>query len=874
MAATWNQVQDIVDAALELPLEQRAQYLDQVCHDSDIRRSVESLILSYHEADGFLEQPAMAWQMDMAACPEDAESWVGHRIGHYQLVEEIGHGGMGAVYRAVRDDQQYSKQVAIKLLEGGFHSRFALDRFRAERQILATLEHPNIARLLDGGATEEGSPYFVMELVEGQPIDQYCDSCKLGIPDRLRLFRAVCSAVQYAHQHLVIHRDLKPANVLVTAEGTPKLLDFGIAKILDTKAFPREIEPTVPFLRMLTPEYASPEQIRGDVVSTASDVYSLGVILYILLTGHRPYSLDGLSQEAIARQVCEKEPLCPSMIVASKNPAGGSEIPGAPATEGVHGVRAAKPESLSRLLAGDLDNIVLKALSKEPQKRYSSVEQFSEDLRRTLEGLPVSARPDTLVYRAGKFIRRNRLPVGAAILLALSLIGGMAATLWEAHVARMERAKAEKRFNDVREVANSLLFDVHDSIQKLPGTTPARKLIVDRAVRYLDQLSQDAAGDLSLQRELAAAYVKLGRVQGGEASFNLGDTAGAKASFEKAVQINETIVSRKEHTLDDLSHLSQSYLLTNSPENHRKALEICRNLVAAAPGNLDFREDLAKSYRQAGGDLVNHNDLAGGLEEYLQSLKLLQQVTDSDQKNGDYREELSATEKNVGAVLATQGKLSEALEHYRTALRLDEQLLLEHPDDTRLRYDITFTYSDLGYVLGASGNPEAALESYNKALAIRKELAAEDPRNVRVRGGLSRTYFYVGTNLTKLGRDLEALTAFRSSLTIREGLMAADPATRTWQVYAAFSQDYLGFCYSRLAAKSKISNAKRIDLWRQARRYLQSALPVLQEQENRHELVGKDAGEKQRVELGIAKCNSAITQLQKTGAMAAGNRAN
>lgn len=871
MAATWNKVQDIVDAALDLPPEQRTEYLDQACHDANIRRSVESLIRSYQEAGGFLEQPALKGQQDIAPSSENVESWAGRRIGPYQLAEEIGHGGMGAVYRAVRDDQQYSKQVAIKLLLIGFHSRFTLARFRAERQILATLEHPNIARLLDGGATDDGSPYFVMELVEGQPIDQYCDSHKLGIPDRLRLFRAVCGAVQYAHQNLVIHRDLKPANVLVTAEGIPKLLDFGIAKILDTKDFLREVEPTIPVLRMLTPGYASPEQMRGDAISTASDVYSLGVVLYILLTGHRPYLLDGLSQKAIARDVCEKEPTRPSVMVKSIDPSGGGENQGTRTPEVVSAVRGCKPESLKRQLAGDLDNIVLKALSKEPQRRYSSVEQLSEDIRRHLEGLPVRARPDTLLYRTGKFIQRNRLPVGAAILLVLSLIGGMAATLWQARVAQTERAKAEKRFNDVREVANSLLFDVHDSIQKLPGTTPARKLIADRAAHYLDQLSQDAAGDLSLQRELAAAYVRLGRVQGGEASFNLGDTAGARASFEKAVRLNEVIVSHNPHNLDDLTHLARSYLLTGSPENHRKALEICETLVTTAPGNLDFREDLAKSYRQAGGDLVNHNDLAGGLDKYLQSLKLFQQAAVGDPKNEDYREELSAIEKNVGAVLATQGKLSEALEHYRTALQLDEQLLNEHSDDARLRYDITFTYSDLGYVLGASGNPQAALESYSKALAIRKELAAADPKNVRVRAGLARTYTYIGTNLRRLGRDRDALSAFRSSLALREFLAALDPANKSLQAEVAFSQDYLGFCYASLASRRQLSTSQRLTLWRQARTLLQKSLPTLQDREEHHLLVGNDVGEPQKIRLEITNCNSTIAKLEESTPIASGN---
>jgi eukaryotic-like serine/threonine-protein kinase len=865
MAATWNKVQDIVDAVLDLPPEQRARHLDQICPDPKLRRSVESLILSYQEASRFLERPAIVGEENQSLPDDDAESCVGRRISHYQLVEAIGHGGMGTVYRAVRDDQQYDKQVAIKLLRGGFHGSFALARFKSERQILASLEHANIARLLDGGATNDGLPYFVMELVEGQPIDQYCDGHKLGITERMRLFRAVCNAVQYAHQNLVIHRDLKPANILVTPEGVPKLLDFGIAKILDTKACPRQVEPTIPFLRMLTPEYASPEQMRGEAINTASDIYSLGVIFYILLSGRRPYSLVGLSNEGMVRAVCESELKPPSAVIGHKHEetlgANGQAIP--LTTETASSARDTTPGRLRRRLAGDLDNIVLKALSKEPQRRYSSVEQFSEDIRRYLEGLPVKALPDTMLYRAGKFVRRNKLSVGGAVLLLLSLTGGLGATLWQAHVARIERARAERRFRDVRELANSLVFDVHDSIQSLPGATPARKLIVDRAVHYLDELSRDATGDVSLQRELAGAYSRLGAVQGGKVSFNLGDTAGARESYAKAVRLNEAIVASDPNNLEDLRRLAHSYLSTESSDNHRRAVEICEKLVNAAPTNLNFRAELARSYREAGHDFANHNDLPGALEKYLRSLKFFQQAVDADPKNAAYREELSATHKNVGAVLATQKKLQEALEHDQAALRLDEVLLAEKPDDVRLRYDITFTYSDIGFILGRSGDPQAAVANYDKALAIRKEMAAADPKNVRIQAGVARTYAYMGLNLRKLGRDKDALLAFRNTLAIQEALAAGNPANKDWPVAAAFSQADLGYCFASLASKSHDTPARRIALWTQALSFLERALPVMHDLEQRQALVGDDIGEPERIELAIAKCNSAIAKLQK-----------
>lgn len=448
MALNWNQIQDVLDAALELPPENRTQYLDQACADAEVRRQVESLILSHEEAGSFLQEPAMASQGNTSAGDDEesqADFWVGRRIGHYQLIEPVGQGGMGAVFRAARADDQYQKQVAIKLVRSGLGSRFAVARFKSERQILAKLDHPNIARLLDGGATDDGWPYFVMELVDGQPIDQYCDSHKLTIRDRLLLFRIVCSAVQHAHQNLVVHRDLKPANILVTSEGVPKLLDFGIAKILDAKSFPQGAEPTGNFLRMLTPQYASPEQLRGESISTASDVYSLAVVLYALLSGRPPYALEGLTTEGIARVVCEKEPERPSVAASRADELAdpGRNDRTAPAPDAISSKRSTNSQRLVRGLSGDLDNIVLKALLKEPQHRYPSVEQFAEDIRRHLAGLPVGARQDTLLYRAGK-IRQTEQGIGGS-----GCVGGLL-TLRRSCDNSLGRARCARRAGQSR----------------------------------------------------------------------------------------------------------------------------------------------------------------------------------------------------------------------------------------------------------------------------------------------------------------------------------------------------------------------------------------------------------------------------------------
>jgi serine/threonine protein kinase len=373
----WQRVKELFDAALERERATRVSFLAQAAADDpSLADEVLGLLDSDEKASAFLSTSPRPEYRNLASS-EPVSVPVGRHIGPYRVMGEIGQGGMGAVYRAVRDDDQYQKQVAIKLVRGGMDSEFVIERFKAERQILANLEHANIARLIDGGTTEEGWPYFSMEYVEGQPIDQYCASRSLSTRQRLELFLTVCSAVQYAHQRLVIHRDLKPRNILVTEDGVPKLLDFGIAKLLGAEAGQGA---TLTGLPMLTPEYASPEQVKGEGITTASDVYSLGMLLYELLARKRAYEIKTRSLEEIARMVCLAEPEQPSAVA---------------------------PRALSRQLAGDLDTIVLRAVRKESVRRYPSVQELSEDIRRHLVGLPVLARGDTLSYRAGKFVRRH-----------------------------------------------------------------------------------------------------------------------------------------------------------------------------------------------------------------------------------------------------------------------------------------------------------------------------------------------------------------------------------------------------------------------------------------------------------------------------------
>src|SRR5215467_11984732 len=555
----WQLIRLVFHQAVELPAGERAGYVSRASGgDESLRTEIESLLASHDQAESFIESTDDHVET-VELNPGAGREMIGRRVGPYKLVREIGRGGMGAVYLGVRADDQFSKRVAIKLVLSAMNTDFIVRQFLSERQILANLDHPNIARLLDGGTTEEGLPYFVMEYIEGQPIREYCDTHRLSTEERLALFREVCSAVHFAHQNLVIHRDIKPSNILVTSDGKIKLLDFGI-----------------------------------------------GVLLYELLSGHRPYRITTASQPEIIRAICEEEPGKPSTAIARVETIpgrdGDTEVTLTP--ESVCKARGSEPDKLRRQLEGDLDNIVLKAMRKEPQRRYVSAEQFSEDIRRYTEGLPVIARKDTFSYRASKFVRRHRAAVAAAALTSVVLLAGAGATAWEAHLANVQRDKAQRRFNEVRKLANAVLFKYHDSIEKLPGSTPVREMLVKDALEYLDNLSRDSEGDVQLQRELAEAYKKVGEVQGGvSVGGNTGDTAGMVESYRKSLDIREKIARTRDATSDDRRNLARTYNsvadalqrtgAAGGLELSRKALEIYVALSAADPAGITTRSDLA-----------------------------------------------------------------------------------------------------------------------------------------------------------------------------------------------------------------------------------------------------------------------------------------
>jgi tRNA A-37 threonylcarbamoyl transferase component Bud32 len=517
-ADRWRQIQEVFQQAIEVPEEERTAFLDGVCRgDDDLRRELDSLLLCDTPGQLLVDLPCARGAREGSGAPE--YELTGQRIGPYRIARLIGHGGMGSVYLGSRDDQHYRKQVAIKLLKRGMDTDFMLSRFRQERQILANLEHPYIARLLDGGATHDALPYFVMEYVDGVPLTNFCIEKDLSIPERLRLFCLVCEAVQHAHQNLVVHRDIKPGNILTTKEGVPKLLDFGIAKVIDYDRA-TTLTLTQPGLRLLTPDYASPEHVRGAPITTASDIYSLGAVLYEMLSGVRPHRFPFASVADLEKAICTTDPEKPSLAAGQNS-----------------GLPPNVRKQRKRQVSGDLDKIVLTAMSRDPRRRYASAAELSADLVRHLEGLPVTAREDRLAYRAGKFIRRHHTGIAALLLVMASLVGGTLATTVQAR-------RAERRFQLVRGLANSMLFELHDEMAKLPGSTALQASAIRTVVSYLDRLAEDASRDDQLDLEIAMAYERAGTLEGHPFRSNLGHGGAALTNYRKALVIYERLANR------------------------------------------------------------------------------------------------------------------------------------------------------------------------------------------------------------------------------------------------------------------------------------------------------------------------------------------
>src|SRR5216684_720783 len=810
-----ERLEELFQMALECDPGERTHFLAEHCQgDTRLLEELRTLLESDGEAANSGFWSASAVEAEAIRSVQQPGLRTGQTLGPYRVLNVISSGGMGTVYLAARDDAEYQKKVAIKVIRRGMDTDFIVDRFRTERQILAHLEHPNIARLLDGGTTEDGLPYLVMEYIEGQPLDQYSDERKLSISDRLQLFLAVCSAVHYAHQNLVIHRDLKPNNILVTQEGAPKLLDFGVAKLLSPDPSADAGDNTVTGMSFVTPEYASPEQVRGESITTLSDIYSLGVLLYRLLTGHRPYRLKTRSPADIANAICFDEPEKPSTAVtrrASRSSSDDEEL----TAETVSATREGDPARLRRRLRGDLDNIVLMAIRKEPERRYASAEQFSEDIRRHLDGQPVIAHRGTLAYRAAKFVRRHAVAVAAGGLLVISLLGGIGASTWQAHVARAQRTLAEHRFNDVHKLASSFLFEFHDSIQGIPGTLAARQLVVKRALEYLDSLTHEARDDKSLQQDLSAAYNRVGSL-----TF---DVAMALDTHRKALAINQRLLESEPSNRNHQAQLSLSYGLVanvlkeagDSPaslENFRKAMTVMESLTLADPNQPEYRVNLAEDYDWMGVMLVRLGQDDSASNYHAKALALRSTLVATDTSNIDYRRALMMSNLYTADRLAGRGDDRTALDYIRSAAQIPEDLNKRDPYNVVYRRDLWLVNLRLARSLHNLHDSAGALEAYQKALTLIEQLSLADPGDQGHRHGLAVTCLEHAQLLGELNRTREAFESDTKALTLSQRLLVADPNKTEARLDLASAYSHLGSLF--LKSGSLVKAAESLGLSR------------------------------------------------------------
>ncbi len=724
----WQQLQRLFEEALGLPAELRSSLLEE-CSDSELRREVEAMLAAADRGEPFTS--VIGEELRDVAIRLAGSPTSGQRVGPYRLLRELGRGGMGVVFEAERADGEFEQRVALKLVRGPVLMSGRLERFQAERQILATLEHPNIARLLDGGTTDDGTPYLAMEYVEGEPVDEYCDRLGLTIEERLLLFRRICNAVESAHRQLVVHRDLKPSNILVAANGEPKLLDFGVAKLIERGAEESREGLTVTGEQIMTPEYASPEQVRAEPVSTATDVYALGLLLYEMLTGRRAQHLSSTDRGEVERVICETPPTRPSSRVTTETSAFDSE--GEPETLAVR--RGTSPAKLERRLAGDLDTIVLTALRKEPERRYASVTQLSEDVRRHLEGWPILARADSWSYRAGKFVRRHRTGIAAVLIAGLSLIGASIASTWGLLRARAAEEDALQQAEAAEEIAGFLerLFAVSDPSEARGRNVTALEVLERGVERIEAELSDQPVVQGRLLTTMARVHAGLGLID------------DASDLFARAYDILRAAIGESHpDTLLAVGSLGNAYVQLGrfgEAESHlRQAYEGSRQRLGEShPDTLRYLGNLAVT-------LWRQGRIEPAMELGRRTLELRREVL-----GPDHLHTLVA-----GAVLSSTlteaGRLAEAEVVAREALGgMTRQFGRDHPQTLHVLNNLATIYGRLGRYYDEEALLDEALD------LSRTILGEENPSTLVTRGNRSLL-------LNRIGRHQEAEQEARAVL--------------------------------------------------------------------------------------------------------------
>ncbi|MBV9405979.1 MAG: serine/threonine protein kinase [Acidobacteriaceae bacterium] len=767
-AARWKRIKSILDQALEVEPYERDHFVAEItAGDPVLRRDVKEFLSFSERADTLIPDGGAE---TLLSSPQEAVYDVPARAGPYRILREIGRGGMGVVCLAKRDDGEYERLVALKLIVSSAHRAKFAKLFWRERQILAQLDHPNIARLLDGGTIDGGQPYYAMEFVEGEPLDKYCQRQMLSIREKLQLFVPICAAVSYAHRNLIIHGDLKPKNVLVTREGVPKLLDFGVARMLVREAH-GERTTGMP----LTPFYASPEQIRGEPLTVATDIYSLGVLLYELLGGRHPYGRP-LGAAAAFRAVLDQPPI--------------------------------PLRQQNRNVPADLENIVMMALRKEPERRYSTVDAFSQDVKAFLSGFPVHAAPDTFSYRFRKFAERNRWAMTAAtIALVGTTLSGV--IIWQ------EKQQAEMRFQQVRQLAHSVVFELDDAIEDLPGSSRARELLIARGLEYLNVLAKNRGHDPALTFELAQAYMKIGSAQGDFEQANVGDHAAALASYTKARELLLDLRQRDPQNRDvkrSLALVDTDIAVLSPRAPVERLLDIRREAVA-------LFEDLARTSSMTPNSgkeglrdrALAHFYLAVSQTEqqnYHQALPLWQdalrdytRIDEMENHSAQAQRNVALTEKRVADVYYALGQYADSIAHGRKAAQIDEARVTAAPQSPTARMDLSFDLVELGWCFHQLRDETQASDALNRAIALRRQVAAADPHDFRAHSELETVLRIAGVIRSQTGMLNEALTLEEQAAAVGVALHARDPENTDESVNLALDCFELGDLYRGMATR-------------------------------------------------------------------------
>ncbi len=739
----------LVEHLFHEALERGVDFLDTACDGyPEIRQEVLELLASYRH-----------WSVEMPAVEEIPLPV----FGPYQCDAVLGAGGMGTVYRAHRTDGQFRQQVAIKVLRESRRTDWHRQRFLAEREILARLEHPSIARILDGGMTSEGEPYLAMELVEGVPIDAHCDAGRLTLRARIELFCQVLDALDYAHRKMVVHRDLKPSNILVTQEGHAKLLDFGTSKLSGDDA-------TITHMRALTPRYASPEQLRGEPAGVASDVFSAGVVLFELLAGVHPFGAADSLVASIERAAGRREPISPASAIDEARAA----------------ARSARLSALRRELAGELDWVLRKALATDAAMRYPTAAALRDDLLRYVSGHPVEARPATLPYRARKFFERNRMAVLAGATFSIALAVGIGTALWQASLA-------ERRFNELRDLARFVLTDLNPGLQRLPGSTKLQRASVDRSLQYLDGLAQEKGSDTALRMEVAGGYLQLGNVLGNPFRASLGDRAAAQTAYRKglaAIEGMESSPAARRLRNELRMQLAAVDVFGGDTERGlegiRTAVEDLRTALRQTPEDDTLRLAVARGLDFLGTRMAS----AGGVFETARvrpavavledALRQALPVIERNPKHGEALRQLANTENGLALV---KGSLlpSEAMEHHRRAIGYLDRLPAEEAlalDVRRLRTNILL---QMGWAEGQRGNHAQAIEYVRQAGDLLRAWSAADPADVNAQYQMTAVHRALGIIEGYRNNGPEAARQFLAAAEIHEQLSKADPANSNYR---------------------------------------------------------------------------------------------